>query len=456
MPWPTAKLVVSPLTGPAMNHPLLYRALAIVGLGIVILLPIALIKDKISERRARAEAVVQQFATDSAGPQAVVGPLLALTCEERSADGREGYPCETAYFTPRTLRISGALPVEKLHRGIYPILSYRAELQLAGEFDWPAPPARHGVNARAWKQAFLVTKVQDPRGIRKSTLPAVSEAAVTPETGFLQRFTLAQPLGEFGDRKGGEALAFDFGLHLTGIGSLGLGSTGDATEVRLRSDWPRPSFSGPWSPETRSTGAQGFEALWRGSSIATGGRAAWSELAEANKLLAGPSATVSLVDPVNVYALSHRATEYAFLFVLFTFTALALTETLTDVRLHPVQYALVGSAVAAFFLLLIALSEHLAFAMAYGIAAAACVALLTFYLRHPLRTRTRTLGFLALFTALYGTLYVLLRREDHALLMGSLLVFGVLAIAMVATRKVDWAALSKIMGSEQIIRADAK
>jgi inner membrane protein len=112
------------------------------------------------------------------------------------------------------------------------------------------------------------------------------------------------------------------------------------------------------------------------------------------------------------------------------------------VRQHAGQYALVGSALAVFFLLLIALAEHTSFTTAYVAAATACVALLTAYLRHPLGTAARTAAFCALFVVMYATLYFLLRSEDSALLMGSLLVFGVLATAMLATRRLDWSAIA--------------
>jgi inner membrane protein len=148
------------------------------------------------------------------------------------------------------------------------------------------------------------------------------------------------------------------------------------------------------------------------------------------------------VEPVNPYSMSFRATEYGFLFVLLTFAAFALVELVWGVRLHAVQYALTGLALAVFFLLLISLSEHIRFGTAYAGAAGACVALLTFYLRHPLRSALRTAFFAVLFCGLYGALYVLLGSEDHALLLGSLLVFGVLAAVMLLTRKLDWAALS--------------
>jgi inner membrane protein len=130
--------------------------------------------------------------------------------------------------------------------------------------------------------------------------------------------------------------------------------------------------------------------------------------------------------------------KYGFLFLLLTFSAIFLFEVLAGLAIHPVQYALVGAALAIFFLLLISLAEHLGFATAYAIATCGCVALIGYYLRHVLGSVRAGLAFSGALAALYAVLYVLLRSEDHALLMGSLVVFACLAAAMVATRRVDW------------------
>ena len=94
-----------------------------------------------------------------------------------------------------------------------------------------------------------------------------------------------------------------------------------------------------------------------------------------------------------------------------------------------------------FFLLLTSLSEHLGFARAYAAAAGSCVALLAYYVGHVLHSLRRGAEFAVSLAALYGLLYVLLRAEDHALLMGSILVFAAMAAIMVATRRVDWYAV---------------
>ena len=434
---------------------LVARFIAIGFVALCVLIPIAMIKDKIGERQQRASSVISQFAAETSGPQTVAGPFLALTCEEvdeverqvmhagKAETIRENrtMPCAVGYFPPRTFNAKAVLPVESLHRGLYPIHLYRAAISLSGDVQWPAPPSQDGAVKRAWKDAYLVTFVRDPRGIKAIASSTGKDVLAAAQDG-LDRFSVREPVGAYADRKPGSLLAFSYDMTLVGTSSLAVAPVGDASEIRMSSNWPHPSFGSDWSPDERSVGGGGFEARWRITSVATGGQAAWSRLMAKPDPGSAPAAGASLYDPVNVYTLSYRATEYAFLFVLFTFTALALAEAVAGVRLHPVQYALVGSALAVFFLLLIALSEHFDFDASYLAASAACVLLLTFYLRHPLGSWPRAGAFLGTFAALYGMLYTLLQSEDNALLMGSLATFAILALVMVATRRVDWSSFA--------------
>ena len=111
-------------------------------------------------------------------------------------------------------------------------------------------------------------------------------------------------------------------------------------------------------------------------------------------------------------------------------------------RMKRLVVALVGLALAMFFLLLTALSEHIDFAPAYAIATLACVGLITGYLVRVLHSARAGFAFGAALTSLYAMLYALLKAEDYSLLGGSLLLFGLLAIVMIATRRVDWYALT--------------
>ena len=154
--------------------------------------------------------------------------------------------------------------------------------------------------------------------------------------------------------------------------------------------------------------------------------------------LGSPAFGVRFIQPVDQYAQTERALKYAVLFVLLTLTGFFLFEILKSLRIHPMQYALVGAAQAMFYLLLIALSEQVEFVWAYLVASGACLALIEFYLVHVLQHWRRGIGFGGLQAPLYTTLYELLQSEDSVLLLGALLLFGVLAAVMVLTRRMDW------------------
>jgi inner membrane protein len=71
-------------------------------------------------------------------------------------------------------------------------------------------------------------------------------------------------------------------------------------------------------------------------------------------------------------------------------------------------------------------------------ASVACIGLLTYYLVFVLRSVAYGVSFGGILAALYAAIYGLLISEDNALLLGSLLLFGLVALVMIATRKVDW------------------
>lgn len=429
-----------------MRFPLLSRFLLVAGVAAVLLVPLSLIRDKVSERRDRAEAVQKAFAEQAAGAQALAGPFLALTCEETYVDERIVHqangapvtvretrqrPCPTRLVLPAELEVEAVAPVESRYRGIYPIRLYRAAISLSGSFQLPAQPAEK----RAWKEAYFILGVSDVRGIKRAAARLDGrELAFTPGA-YEKRIPsgLHAALGRYDALQ--SRLAFSVPLELLGTDRLVVAPVGSENQVRIQSGWRHPSFVGAFSPDERQIGPGGFSATWRVNHLSTGGHAFWLETAAAGQLFSSPRLLgAALIEPVNPYSMSFRATEYGFLFVLLTFAAFALVELVWRVRLHPMQYALTGCALAVFFLLLLSLSEHVRFGLAYLAAAGACVALLTWYIRHLLAG--------VLFAALYGALYFLLQSEDHSLLLGSLLVFAMLAAVMALTRKLDWSALS--------------
>jgi inner membrane protein len=327
--------------------------------------------------------------------------------------------------------------IEGRRRGLYKVNGYVLKATLNASWDSLQalqPRAQHTPSVLRCGDAVLYVAIGDARGLRSVTVKEISgkDLAVAPGTprGKLPRgfqVTLVPEQWASG------AFAADIRLELVGTRLLAIAPVAGQTQVQLRSDWPHPSFHGRFLPNEREIGDNGFNARWRISALATSAPQEVRNQADRVERFA-----VEFIDPINAYSLADRATKYGLLFIGLTFLGVTLTEVMRRARVHPVQYLLVGSALAIFFLLLVSLSEHMAFVWAYASAAAACTGLLAFYGTHVLGGWRAGLVFGAAVAALYGVLYQLLQQEQTALLLGSGLLFTVLAAVMVLTRRFDW------------------
>ncbi|MFV0372108.1 MAG: cell envelope integrity protein CreD, partial [Azonexus sp.] len=284
-------------------------------------------------------------------------------------------------------------------------------------------------------QATLVVGLSDPRGITSDPEVTINGqrrrfagGKVDPEIMPVQPLTVA-----LGPIEAGKAHDFSvaFPLRLTGTTRLSVAPVGESNRIALQSAWPHPNFGGRFLPRERSVGADGFKARWEVSHLAR-------NFTNALNPGSGEALSIDFIDPVNVYLQAERAVKYGVLFIVLTFAGFFLIETLRRAPIHPLQYLLVGLALAIFFLLLIALSEHMPFAAAYGASAAACIGLISAYLSGVFGGWRRGAAFGSGLTGLYGVLFGVLRSEDNALLMGSLLLFTALGAVMLATRRLDW------------------
>lgn len=437
-----------------MDRKLLFKIFAVVFMSILLLVPLALIEGQIRDRSQRQHEVQQNIANSSAGEQTLVGPVILLEFRERVQepvrDPDSGkitgtlsrIATQRRLISAESLDIDGAARVENRHRGIYQARLFHLDLsnqaKLVIEPFTASAPERTLLDA----EATLVLGVADPRGVDvdpEVTINGKPFRFITPgnrlETGeALKMPQLIVPLGRIDPSK---TSAFDvsFPLQLTGTSRLAIAPSADSNRIHLKSDWPHPNFGGRFLPRERSLGADGFDAQWAISHLAR-------DFDRALNPNTGEALSIDFVDPVNVYLQSERAVKYGILFIVLTFAGFFLTEILRRAPIHPMQYLLVGLALAIFFLLLIALSEQLSFALAYGISSLACIALIGFYLAGALGGARRGLAFAGGLTGLYGVLFGVLRSEDNALLMGALLLFAALGTTMLATRHVNWHRLS--------------
>jgi len=442
-----------------MNRQLGIKLGAIALLIVLLLIPLLMIDGLVDERQNYRDEVLQDIARSASYSQRLTGPLVVVPYSRIVRDWRIDKESQQRvlqerevrgklYFLPETFALDGQMRTELRHRGIYEARLFHAENRISGSFSLPA---NYGIDEDLGSYRFeaplLAVGISDVRGIENALklkfngeLRDFQPGTQSPLLGSGVHAVLPVTLA---DREQRFDYAFD--LALLGSSRLDITPVGRDSQVNLVSDWPHPSFGGEFLPTERSTSGQGFSARWRTSFFATNLDEALQACAARNDCGSFNSRNfgVGLVDPVDQYLKTDRAVKYALLFIGLTFAGFFLFEVLKRLSVHPVQYALVGMALALFYLLLLSLSEHLGFELAYLISASACVGLIGFYLCHVLRSLWRGAGFSAGLAALYGMLYALLSAEDYALLMGSLLLFGVLGGVMVLTRRLDWYGIGK-------------
>ena len=445
------------------------KILLVLAMTLAILMPLTMIRGTINERQQYRVQAVDSIARSYAGAQSFVGPVLVVPfvetveVEEKDAQGvtHKVLRAQDGHWTyfPDTLDLGGVLKPGTRKRGLHEVRVYEWQGQADARFDATIPADTDPLRPRRIGRPWLSYGVADVRGLMGAPRLRVAGAETALEQGLGSRdgvgvhARLAAP-------RAGERLAFDTRLEfvLGGTESLALVPLGKRNRVALASTWPHPQFGGSFLPRTHAIDSKGFRARWEVSSLATSAQAQYNAGRTVARVMNDVAGTrgaradgigvegldaigISLVDPVNVYSQADRASKYGLLFVLLTFVGFFMFELIKQLPIHPIQYGLVGLALAIFFLLLLSLSEHIAFAWAYLVASIACIGLLGFYLSHVLRSRARGLGFAAMLATLYAALYGLLVSEDNALVLGSGMLFLILAAIMVVTRKVDWYAL---------------
>lgn len=446
-----------------MQKSLLIKIMIVAGLMILIGIPLAMIQATIGQRMAFRDQAVASIAADSVSEQTVIGPVLVIPYteeyeEEVPVAGVTPKKMETVkhgenrrhLVFPNDLNVIGSIDTDRRYRGIHQVLVYSGQHAISGDFDLPALAdlLRAQPNARLTVgRPYVALGIGDVRGIRN--IPKVTWDGKAFEfqqgTGLAAYKSGLHAMLDKVDLAQATHVKFAFDLGLDGIERQHFAPVGKNNKVALKSNWSHPQFGGRFlpSPKNRTIDENGFAATWNIASLATNTQEQITRLEAAGK--AGDAGrgeidhfSVGFIEPVNAYSMADRATKYGILFVALTFAAFFVFEILKRLPIHPVQYLLVGLALALFFLLLVGLSEHIAFLLAYLIASLACILLIGFYLSSVLHDWRRGFAFGCALTVLYSALYGLLISENNALVLGSILLFAVLAAIMVATRKVDW------------------
>lgn len=406
-----------------LKSPLLWKMITLGGAMILLLIPLMMVRHTIVERadyRSHVEAAIRQ---STSGPQKVVGPLVAIPVtelytvleEEKEVQYKRSY---LYFWLPESLLVEGNQNVEARKIGIYQGQVWHTDMAIKAEFDVARLHELNRPNITLGKP-FIVVGVGDARGISAVKAPQVNGETLTVEPGTglpesREGIHIPLPDSQWATRN----LTLDMSLNLSGTGSFSLVPVGRSSEMTLASNWPHPNFVGDFLPGKREISGSGFQAQWQTSRFATnlGEQFADAQKVDWDNL---PAFSVAVSTPADQYQLTDRATKYAILLITLTFMAFFVFETLTGQRLHPMQYLLVGLSLVMFYLLLLALSEHIGFTPAWIAASLVGALMNSVYLQAVLKGWRNSVLFTLALLALDGVMWGLLRSEDSSLLLGT-------------------------------------
>ncbi len=434
-----------------LKSPLFWKITTLIGCIVLLSLPLMMVRELINERADYRNEVVDAIEQSTSGSQKLAGPLIAIPITEtltRMENQKEvNYQRSWVYYwLPESLAVAGKQTVESRRVGIYSGQVWHNVLQIKASFDPLRLAALRKTNI-VLGQPRLVVSVGDARGIGAIHAPEVNGNVLSVEPG----------LGISGDGAGihmpmpalaedNKPLEIAFSLDLNGTGEFSLVPLGRNSELQLTSNWPHPGFLGSFLPTQREVSAAGYRAHWQSSWFANDMGSYFKDDMEIpwSRLPAFSADVMSLADQ---YQLTDRATKYAILLIGLTFMAFFVFESLTRRPLHPMQYLLVGLSLVLFYLVLLALSEHIGFTAAWLAASLSGAVMNGIYLQAVLRGWRNSLLFVAAQLLLDGVMWFLLHSEDSALLLGTGVLALALSVLMFLTRRVDWYALSLPKGT---------
>ena len=395
--------------GPRMLKKGVFILLAV----LVLQIPILLVNFLISEREELSAETETEVSKQWAGVQDIYPPSLKIPYQSKEVNSKGETLLKDAVrvVEPEVAKVTGDVSVTTLHRSIYDVPVYRADLGITGHFELSDD------DFAVYKdKLYMYISLGEMRGLEDNITASVN--------GREYQFELADdglrieldPAG----LAAGSSIDYSIDIRTKGAKSLRFRPEAAAFNVDIRSDHPSPSFGGAFLPNERNVTDEGFEAQWTVTEMNTFGEY-------------DPVFYVDLMVPVSQYQQTGRATKYSFLIILLVFAAIYLVETITRQEVNYIQYIVTGFSLCLFYLLLLSISEYLAFGWAYLIASGMTVTALGGYFIGFLRSRIAVFC-TASVAVLYAFIYLLLNLETGSLLVGSLALFVILSLIMYFTR----------------------
>jgi inner membrane protein len=428
-----------------LKNNIYFKIGTIVIISLILLIPAGMIRTMIYERENTQNEAIREVSSKWAEEQTISGPFISIPYyryikEFKKKDSTEKIIQlkEYIHVLPSQLNITGNINPEKRYRGIYEIVVYNSKLNIKGSFNKLDIAALDiPVKNILFDKAEFVIGINDLRGIEKQVNLEWNNQNVSFNPGVSSTDVVGSGINAVLSLDPMDSTVYNFNLSLDLKGSSLLYFTpvGKITDINLSSEWPTPSFNGAFLPDQREVSETGFSANWNVLHLNRNFPQIWTSN---RNNISTAAFGIDLLLPVDNYQKSYRSIRYAILFILFTFLVFFFIEVMNKVFIHPIQYILVGVALIVFYTLLLSISEHLKYNIAFIVSALATLLLIAGYVKAILKSTKLTMLIAGILTVLYSFIFVIIQLQDYALLIGSIGIFIILGLVMYFSRKIDW------------------
>lgn len=412
---------------------------------LMLLIPTSMIKSLINERENTQDNAISEVSSKWGEEQTISGPFISIPYykyvkqfSKKDSTEKIVQLKEYLHILPNNLNINGEINPEKRYRSIYEVVVYNSKLDISGTFnniDFDELDIKK--ENILFNKAEFVIGINDLRGIEKQIHLNWDNKQLSFNPGVTSNDVVRSGINALLsiDSNDSTKHSFDLTLDLKGSQLLYFTPVGKITDINLNSKWPNPSFNGAFLPDSRKVSEKGFSANWNVLHLNRNYPQIWTNH---RHKINHSSFGLNLLLPVDNYQKSYRSIKYAVLFIGFTFLVFFFIEVLNKVFIHPIQYILVGISLVVFYTLLLSISEHLKYNLAFIISAISTLVLISGYVKAILKSNKLSLLITGILLILYTFIFVIIQLQDYALLIGSIGIFLILGLVMYFSRKIDW------------------
>jgi inner membrane protein len=436
-----------------MKESITLKLLSIGLLILLMLIPVEMVQDLIRDRMYNQNNVEAELRSDWANAQQLSGPVLTIPFDRiiRSTSGKsKGEIIDrkrlVAQFLPEELDFDVEIANKVRHRGIYNVSLYSADATISGSFAPADLDFGYDEIEVKWEESMLSLGISDSRGIQEQVNLTWDGNQIPFSPGNVRTKLFSNGVQCKVPLEADQRVRFQIPLNLNGSSSLNLLPLGKTTRAHLHGDWPDPKYQGAFLPDEHSNSEAGFDAVWKVLDL---NRSFPQRFINDPENLHQSAFGMSLFIPVNEYKKNMRSAKYAVLFITLTFVCFFFIQMINGLRIHFIQYLLVGLALCLFYVVLLSVSEILGFDRAYLIAAISIILQVCLFVKAITKSAKVSWGMFVGMSVLYAFVYGIIQLEEMSLLIGSIGLFIILGAVMYLSRKMNLEKVSSASGEDE-------